>query len=167
MSIPIIIEGLWRIYRYYNHPLSKLFRRPRKIYGMSCKSYEDENYYISILERRQTFPRICAKYLHGDILTILHPLLLCTPTYHPPLLIYMYVKNPLEPKKVGKKTRTLRRIYPTAIDALIKIPFRSDLEEIIVVDGKETRYHNLILCPTEWGIYISNSNRVAIYVGRR
>jgi|GEM_PF-5957951 len=139
--------------------------KKKGISKIEIREYEDKNIYASITYKRLNPPRTVVKYLDEDMLTIMHPLLRCIPTFMTPYLIYIVVKKPyssLKPKDILKAKQFLKKKHRQIYEAISLV---ENPERDIVVDGGRANLLSLLVCPRTCGLYI-NKNRVLIVGGK-
>jgi len=140
----------------------------KKMSGFPCYEYEDKHIYGSLLKERMQYPRMCAKYVDEEALTVLHPLLLCSTTYLRPLLVYIRFKAEIPPPKkekiLQKKLSFLRNVYPAVYEALNMLPDEFGAGTVIV-DGRRSNILDLVSCPSIYGIFVGEGK--IVFVGGR
>jgi len=133
-----------------------------------CREYEDRNFYISLLTQREEVPRMCLKYISGDMFNVLHPLLRCASSYLYPLLIYVKVKDPnvkLNEKRIPQKVKKSSNKLSPYIQSLFSADIDWNSNPILVVDGSRSTLLSLIMCPKIYGFYLQGDEFV--FIGSR
>jgi len=156
-----VVEALYRTLTKHRNSSKRLFNFP-------CYEYEDRYIYGSLLKEKMQYPRMCAKYIDEEALTILHPLLLCTTTYLRPLLVYVRFKAEIPPPKkekiIQKKLSFLKNVYPAVYEAINALPDEISAGTVIV-DGRRSNILDLVSCPSIYGLFIGESK--VVFIGGR